>query len=160
VLGCSTMKSPVLTSTAPFVRPASTPGDADEGGALPSPAANLGFHENWPPCSPFRHTWVGRVAMVLMALVGTLPLIAGPSALDATTISGAPAPAHGCVFGRAAPPAPRLLAPLAHTKHTRRSARTGCAHALLRRSAYHCRTPSCGRDARLRASGWLNGVQG
>lgn len=31
---------------------------------------------------------MGRIAIVFMALVGTLPLIAGPSALDATTISG------------------------------------------------------------------------
>lgn len=31
---------------------------------------------------------MGRVAIVLMAVVGTLPLLAGPTALDATTISG------------------------------------------------------------------------
>lgn len=31
---------------------------------------------------------MGRIAIVFMALVGTLPLIAGPSALDATTVSG------------------------------------------------------------------------
>jgi hypothetical protein len=31
---------------------------------------------------------VGRIAIVFMAIVGTLPLLAGPSALDATTISG------------------------------------------------------------------------
>lgn len=35
-----------------------------------------------------RHAWVGRFAIVFMAIVGTLPLLAGPSALDATTISG------------------------------------------------------------------------
>lgn len=35
-----------------------------------------------------RHAWTGRIAIVLMAVVGTLPLLAGPSALDATTISG------------------------------------------------------------------------
>jgi hypothetical protein len=35
-----------------------------------------------------RHAWAGRLAIVFMALVGTLPLLAGPSALDATTISG------------------------------------------------------------------------
>lgn len=35
-----------------------------------------------------RHAWVGRIAIVFMAVVGLLPLIAGPSALDATTISG------------------------------------------------------------------------
>jgi hypothetical protein len=31
---------------------------------------------------------VGRISIVFMAIVGTLPLLAGPSALDATTISG------------------------------------------------------------------------
>lgn len=35
-----------------------------------------------------RHAWAGRLAIVFMALVGTLPLIAGPLALDATTVSG------------------------------------------------------------------------
>ena len=35
-----------------------------------------------------RHAWIGRLAIVFMAVVGTLPLIAGPSALDATTVSG------------------------------------------------------------------------
>eukprot|EP00775_Hariotina_reticulata_P012830 gene12830-12958_t len=41
-----------------------------------------------PQMATQRHAWAGRIAIVLMAAVGTLPLIAGPSALDATTISG------------------------------------------------------------------------
>ncbi|WIA39871.1 hypothetical protein OEZ86_013316 [Tetradesmus obliquus] len=41
-----------------------------------------------PQLATVKHAWVGRFAIVFMAIVGTLPLLAGPSALDATTISG------------------------------------------------------------------------
>lgn len=40
------------------------------------------------PVSASRHAWAGRAAIVFMAIFGTLPLLAGPSALDATTVSG------------------------------------------------------------------------
>ncbi|KAF6258847.1 hypothetical protein COO60DRAFT_1622110 [Scenedesmus sp. NREL 46B-D3] len=41
-----------------------------------------------PQLATRKHAWVGRAAIVFMAMVGTLPLLAGPAALDATTISG------------------------------------------------------------------------
>eukprot|EP00879_Flechtneria_rotunda_P010733 GHRR01011215.1.p1 GENE.GHRR01011215.1~~GHRR01011215.1.p1 ORF type:complete len:596 (+),score=197.04 GHRR01011215.1:814-2601(+) len=41
-----------------------------------------------PQMATQRHAWAGRLAIVFMAVIGTLPLLAGPTALDATTISG------------------------------------------------------------------------
>lgn len=38
--------------------------------------------------TPHRHLYLGRVAMVIMAVVGTLPLLADPKILNATTVSG------------------------------------------------------------------------
>ena len=35
-----------------------------------------------------RHVWVGRLGMILMALIGTLPIMECPTQLSATTISG------------------------------------------------------------------------
>jgi hypothetical protein len=50
--------------------------------------ACLGSYIAYVCVASCRHAWVGRFAIIFMALVGTLPLLAGPSALDATTISG------------------------------------------------------------------------
>ena len=35
-----------------------------------------------------RHVWIGRAAMVAVAVVGTLPLLDNPAELDATTVAG------------------------------------------------------------------------
>lgn len=48
---------------------------------------------------------MGRLAIIAMAVVGTLPLLSGPAALDATTISGTMVvglgpPVYGLMFLR------------------------------------------------------------
>ena len=45
-------------------------------------------HGHHAACMSFRHLAFGRIVIIVLPIVGMLPLLASPTALDATTTSG------------------------------------------------------------------------